>query len=204
MRTAHRARLLTSTLAMALMLVGASGCGGGAPAVAPSSTLPTGKDDLALTAGRYRSPTGFEPAVVVTVGDGWTSVHRGDDGFDLGRSTTDDGLLIAVAFLVPSEATAADTLDAVRAAATSTATQVTVTIGGAEANGLDVDGGSGQLIASAAAGIALDAAPDGRVRVLALDVDEGPLAVAILVPDLSRWDEVWPDVEAILETAEFG
>ncbi len=58
---------------------------------------------------------------------------------------------------------------------TGSSTPVAADIGGLSADGLDVDGGTGQLVSGAAGGIALDAAPDGGVRVLAADVNGSPL-----------------------------
>ena len=63
-------------------------------------------------------------------------------------------------------------------------------IGPIPAKALDITGGKGELVASADGGIALDAAPGQRVRVLAADVAGAPLVVVVLVPDRDRWSEV--------------
>ncbi len=133
MGVGHRPRRSARAVIAAGLVAVVSACGGGGPGTEPPSggdttstqptsgadvaTLPTGKDDLALPAGRYRSPDGFSPAMVVTIDDRWTSVHRGADGFDLGRSVDPGGdLLVAVALLVPPEASAADAIEALRPA----------------------------------------------------------------------------------------
>ena len=71
-------------------------------------------------------------------------------------------------------------------------------LAGADAQGLDVNGGRGQLVVSADDGIALDAAPGQRARVLAAEVGGEPLLVVVLVPDGHRWNELWPRAEGLL------
>ena len=69
---------------------------------ATAQQLELGKTDLALLAGDVASPAGFEPAVTMTVGDGWTSVHRYADAFDLGRPDPEqDRPLVVVAVTSP-------------------------------------------------------------------------------------------------------
>lgn len=161
--------------------------------------LATGKSDLRVEAGRYLSPVGFEPALRLDVPAGWTSVHRGADGFDLGQpDPTRDAPLLAVVVLTPPQATAEAALVAIERRATGSVRQVHGTIGTLAARGLDIVGGRGQLVASAGSGIALDAARGQRVRVLAADVAGAPLMVVVLVPDGARWAKVLPRAEALL------
>jgi hypothetical protein len=160
----------------------------------PSSSLealPIGKADLALDAGVYGSPSGFEPALAITVPVGWTSVHRGSDGFDFGMADPErDAPLVAVVLLRPAEGTAAEAVDAVRAAATGRVRDVSGSIGSIAAEGIVVRGGTGELVSSAGLGIALDAAPGQQVQVLAADVGDVPLVEVVLVPDARRWAEL--------------
>ncbi|MCW2843747.1 MAG: hypothetical protein JWN22_1663 [Nocardioides sp.] len=163
------------------------------------AALPTGKSDLAVQAGSHLSPVGFEPALLLDVPEGWTSVHRGADGFDLGQpDPTRDAPLLAVVVLTPPQASAAAALAAVRKHTTGTVRAVGADIGTIPATGLDITGGTGQLVVSAGQGIALDAAPGQRVRVLAADVGGVPLMVVVLVPDGERWARVLPRAEALL------
>ncbi len=91
--------------------------------------------------------------------------------------------------MTPPEGNAADALAAVEQRATGKVRAVRASIGSIEAKAIDVTGGRGELVASAAGGIALDAAPGQRVRVLAADVDGAPLVVVVLVPDGDGWDD---------------
>ena len=189
-----------------------SGSSGDAATAVPTSTetqraLPLGKDDLPLAPGSYRSPEGFEPGLVVTVPDGqdgWTSVHRGADGFDVGLTGDDGDLMVAVAFLVPNQPTAEAAAGAVLRPATGAGSAVrpaAAQVGPITANGWDVLGGAGPVTSSAAGGIELDATPDGRLRVVAADVDGRPLVVAVLVPDQADWNEAWAAVEPLIAGA---
>jgi hypothetical protein len=154
--------------------------------------LPIGKADLALDAGVYGSPSGFEPALTIDVPDGWTSVHRGSDGFDFGMADPErDAPLVAVVLLRASEATAAEAVEAVRAAATGRVRDVRGSIGSIAAEGIVVHGGTGELVSSAGLGIALDAAPGQQVQVLAADVGGVPLVEVVLVSDARRWEELF-------------
>jgi len=135
----------------------------------------------------------------MTVPSGWTSIHRGVDGFDLSQpDPARDAPLLAVVVMTPAEPGAAAALAAVRSRATGTVTSTTAEFVGRPAAAEDIVGGTGQLIASAAGGIALDAAPGQRVRVLAVDVAGGTLAVVVLVPDGTRWAAVWPRAAELL------
>lgn len=192
-----------------------SGCSSASPGAAPSAAsspaasssapaavaLAVGKSMMPLSAGRYRSPEGFQPALNLTVPDGWTSTHRGSDAFDLGKpDPARDAPLVAVVFFAPPAPTASAALAALRKVAATSGTLTTVTgdIGGVPAQGIDLDGGTGQLIASADNGIALDAAPGQRVRLLAADVAGRPLVVVILVPDGKQWDTVLAQATQLL------
>lgn len=167
-----------------------------ATAAAPSP-LPVGKSDLDLEAGTYTSPEGFEPALEIEVPEGWQSVHRGADAFDFGKpDPTKDAPLVAVVVLRPPEPTAAAAIAAIRERAPS-AMPVDVAIGAASATGLDIVGGKGQVVASADGGIALDAAPGQRMRVLALDAGGTPYVVVVLVPDGDSWPDALPAAEEL-------
>jgi hypothetical protein len=201
-------RVAVAVLAVALV----AGCGGGSggPAADPTPShltpspsprvpeLPLGKSDLALDPGVYGSPAGFSPALEITVPEGWSSVHRGSDGFDFGMPDPErDAPLLAVVLLRPAADTAAAAIEEVRAAATGRVRTVDGMIGSIPAVGLDVRGGTGELVSSAGLGIALDAAPGQRVRVLAADVGGVPLVEVVLVPDARRWGELLPVAVAL-------
>src|SRR5689334_10518914 len=94
------------------LTVSLAGCGGGAdpvgagPSTAQAERLPSGKADLAVS-GRYTSPERFAPEITLEVPQGWNSVHRGADGFDLGRPDPNrDAPLVAVVVLSPAQPTA--------------------------------------------------------------------------------------------------
>ena len=177
------ARGRSSVAAVLLLAGGLTGCGGDAdqPASQPSGAgptaasssapaaepLPVGKSDLRLDAGTYASPPGFEPPLVLDVPAGWTSVHRGSDGFDLGRpDPRRDAPLVAVLLLTPGAASAGEALHDVRSAADGRVRPISGTLAGVPADGLAISGGSGSLVASAYVGIEVDAAPGQEVRVL--------------------------------------
>ena len=201
--------------AVVCLLVGTGGlvgCGGGGsssarpdPQVSSSSADPdppvltNGKVDEQITAGTYRAPAGFEPGLLLEIPAGWTSVHRYPDAFDLGRPDPDrDAPLLAVVFLRPPERSADAALAGVRRRATGQVVPVRGDLAGSQARGLDVIGGGGPLVVSADNGIALDAAPGQRARLLATEVAGQPLVVVVLVPDGRRWDELWPLAESLL------
>src|SRR5262245_39359720 len=106
------------------------------PSTSPSASatpeaprLPTGKDDLDVEASSHLSPEGFTPELQLDLQYsgivGWTSVHRAADAFDLGLPDEKaDAPLVAVAFLVPPQASAAEALAAVRDSATRAGAQV--------------------------------------------------------------------------------
>lgn len=169
------------------------------PADPAASRLPTGKSDLAVDAGTYLSPVGFTPELQLTVPAGWTSVHRGADAFDLGRPDPDrDAPLVAVVVMRPPQASADEAIAAVAEASGQRDRRVEMTVGDLDLAGVDVVGGHGQVVASADGGVALDAAPGQYLEVLAGDTDDGPLLVAVLVPDRDRLDDVSPDVQLLL------
>ena len=178
-----------------------------------STPLPTGKDDLAVQASSHLSPEGFAPELRLDLQFsglvGWTSVHRGADAFDLGLPAPDaDAPLMAVAFMVPAEATGEEALATVRDSATAAGAQVKDVTGpfdelGAEA-GVDIVGGQGQAVASGDGGIALDATPGGRLQVFATDEGGSPLVVAVFAPDAKQWPQVKDDVELLSGALSFG
>lgn len=190
-----------------VLVLALSGCTGGAPQdsgvpASPTVTvdpqvLPAGKAELPLS-GLYFSPRDFVPALRLTVPDGWTSTHRGDDAFDLSRpDPAKDAPEVVVAVLTPPEATAAEALTTLRARL-GDATSATGSVGGLPAEGLDVVDGTGPLLESPAGTLSLDRAAGQRARLLALDIDDTPLLVAVVVPDGSRFDDLLPDVSKLL------
>jgi hypothetical protein len=182
-----------------------------AAADAPEA-LPTGKDDLALEANSHLSPDGFAPELRLDLQFsglvGWTSVHRGADGFDLGLPAPDgDAPLVAFAFLVPPEASADEALAAVRSSATAAGAQVRDVAGpfdeiGATA-GVDIVGGDGQVVASRDGGIALDAVPGGRLQVFASDAGGSPLLVVAFAPDATQWPTAKTDLQQLAGAITF-
>lgn len=202
--------LLAATM---LTLVGCSDEDGGSSATEPETTpaspsasatpesprLPTGKDDLDVEASSHLSPEGFTPELQLDLQFsgivGWTSVHRAADAFDLGLPDEQgDAPLVAVAFLVPPQPTAEEALAAVRDSATQAGAQVRDVTGpfgdlGA-ADGVDVTGGQGEVVASSEGGIALDTVEGGRLRVFATDQGGSPLVIAVFAPDAAKWSKV--------------
>jgi hypothetical protein len=167
--------------------------------------LPTGKSDLAVEAGTYLSPEGFTPELTLDVPAGWTSIHRGADAFDLGKpDPARDAPLVAVVVMRPPQASAADAIAAVEEAAGGAGQQVHETAGDLELDGIDVVGGHGQVVASADGGVALDAAPGQQLRVLAGDTDDGPVVVAVLVPDADQFDGAWREAGVLLDGIGLG
>ena len=166
---------------------------------ASAEVLPLGKSDLSLAPGSYRSPEGFRPGISLVVPQGWSSVHRGSDGFDLGRPDPErDAPEVAVVFLASTQKTAAEALARVTRRPSGWTKPRAARIGGLTATSADLVGGRGQVVASPSGGIALDAAPGQRMRVYAVDVAGAPLLVVVLVPDGGRWRDLLPDVEALL------
>lgn len=206
-------RVRNAVLVVLLLVAGLTSCSddgsdGDRPSSAPSASaepLPSGKSDLALAAGTYRSPAGFRPALEVEVPTGWTSIHRGADAFDLGKpDPARDAPLVAVVVLRPSQETADAALAAVEDALAPTATPVQGTLAGEPARGLEVTGGHGQVLASADGGIALDAAPGQRLRVLAADVGGDPLLVVVLVPDGDHADAAMAAAQDLIDAISPG
>ena len=182
------------------------------PTADTPAPLPTGKGDLSLEATGHLSPDGFAPELRLDLQFsglvGWTSVHRGPDAFDLGLpEPRADAPLFAVAFLVPSEATAAQALDTVRTRAAAAGAQVRDVSGPFDGlgapSGVDVVGGQGQVVASRAGGIALDAVPGGRLQVFATDEGGSPLLVVVLAPDASHWPQVRTDLAQLAGAITF-
>ena len=150
-------------------------------AAAPKvKTLPLGKADLALKPdATYASPDGFTPALRITIpGDGWNSTHRGADAFDIGQPVPGvDAALLVVAFLTPQEASAEEALATIEQRAKDAGAKIEKS-----PSGLKVNGGSGPLVTSRDASIALDAVPDGYATIRADDSD-GTLLTVTWVPD---------------------
>ena len=177
---------------------------------ASAEPLPIGKDDLELDeGGSYLSPEGFVPRLRIDLTSaGWTSVHRGADGFDVGQAAPGrDAPLVAVTFLVPPEDSAEAALAAVRdhaGAAGSTVKELRDPSGPFGATGVDVRGGQGPLVASRDGGIALDAVPGGRLRVWATDVAGAPVLVVVLVPDASLFGATSAAVQQLLDAVSLA
>jgi len=156
---------------------------------AGAERLPIGKDDLELEeGGSYLSPEGFVPELQLDLTQaGWTSVHRGADGFDVGQPDPDqDAPLLVVAFLVPTEATPGEALDAVTQRAKAAGAKVREAsgpLGPFMVNGVDVRGGEGELVTSRDGGITLDMTPEGRLQVWTAQVDDAPILIVAWVPD---------------------
>jgi hypothetical protein len=189
-------RRLVGGVTAACLLAACSGTSTPPEAVPDTSSpdphvLPAGKADLPLTAGTYYSPLDFVPPLAIAVPAGWSSTHRGDDAFDLGKP----GLIVV--FDTPDGETVAPVLKALRAKA-SHPTTVTGTLDGEPATGFDAIGGTGQLLASPSGTMSLDYAPGQRVRVLGTDVDGVPLLAVVLVPDGKQWGALLPAALALL------
>ena len=199
----------------ALVLSACSGSSGTTIAPLPASTshapsaastvtvLPIGKQDLPLAPGSYVSPDGFVPSLGLTVPPGWTSTHRGDDAFDFARKDPATPLgkaapPVAVLLVTPLGNRVAEALQKIHRSATGVVTPVTGTLAGQPATGFDIVGGTGQLLASPSATLALDAAPGQHLRVLGTDVDGVPLLAVVVVPDGSRWKQLLPVAQALL------
>ena len=183
-------------LLVGCLLVAACSGGSSAPEVIPSvspepNVLPAGKSVLPLAAETYYSPLDFVPPLALSVPAGWSSTHRGDDAFDLGRP----GLIVVLD--TPDGETVAPVLAELRAKAVHPVA-VTGTLDGQPATGFDTVGGSGELLQSPSGTIALDYAAGQRVRVLGTDVDGVPLLAVVLVPDGGQWSALLPQAMALL------
>src|SRR4051794_5665037 len=154
--------------------------------------LPIGKADLPLTAGTHYSPLDFVPPLALDVPAGWSSTHRGDDAFDVGK----DGVVIV--FLTPDGETVAPVLQQLRAKAPHP-TSVTGTLAGQPATGFDATGGGGELVTSPSRTVSLDLAPGQRVRALGTDVDGVPLIAVVLVPDGTKAATLLPKALEVLD-----
>jgi hypothetical protein len=171
----------------------------GASAPAEPTVLSAGRSDLALAPGRYLSPDGFVPPLLLTVPAGWTSTHRGDDAFDVSRpDPSKDTPLVVVAFITPQGDGVATAVDGIRRAVKGTVTAVSGTVAGQPARGIDVAGGAGPLVTSPSGTISLDTVPGGHARVLGTDIDGVPLLAVVLVPDGHRWAELSASAQQLL------
>jgi hypothetical protein len=163
--------------------------GSSTPSSAPTvQVLELGKSDLALGAGTVASPAGFEPALTFEVPDGWSSVHRYTDSFDVGvPDPASDGPLVVVTFSLAPEPDARAALAAV--ADRQPNAKVSAGEGsllGAEVDRLDLVGGDGPAYTSRDSNLALDAAPGQTLRFVATDTPDGvgsALVVGVLMAE---------------------
>ncbi len=145
--------------------------------------LELGKSDLALEAGTVASPAGFEPALTFEVPDGWSSVHRYADSFDVGvPDPASDGPLVVVTFSLAPEPDARAALAAVAdRQPTATVTAGEGSLLGTDVDRLDLVGGDGPAYTSRDSNLALDAAPGQTLHLLATDAGGAPLVVGVLM-----------------------
>ena len=150
--------------------------------------LEPGKSDLALEAGTVASPAGFEPALTFEVPDGWSSVHRYADSFDVGvPDPTSDGPLVVVTFSLAPEPHARAALAAV--ADRQPGAKVTAGEGsllGVDVDRLDLVGGDGPAYTSRDSNLTLDAAPGQTLHLLATDTPDASgsaLVVGVLMAE---------------------
>jgi hypothetical protein len=182
-------------LTLVLLATACGGSSGGEGDPRPTSSPPTsapspavqvlelGKSDFALQAGTVASPAGFEPALTFEVPDGWSSVHRYADSFDVGvPDTASDGPLVVVTFSFAPEPDAGAALAAV-ADRQPKARVSTGSLLGADVDRLDLVGGSGPAYTSRDSNLALDAAPGQTLRFLASDADGSALVVGVLLAE---------------------
>lgn len=208
-------RAVTIGLALALVGCGATTEGGSesggtpTPAVSPgTSSLPIGKSVIPLEPGSYLSPSGFRPALRLRVSRSWTSTHRDVDGFDLSRPDPQrDAPAVAVVFLRPpgddADVVVAQLLANVKDVGAAVTTR-RATLDGCPATVMDVRRGSGQLIAGREGGIALDAMPNARLRIMVVRAPGAVLAAVTLVPRGEAWSRWWPSARALLHDVSFA
>jgi hypothetical protein len=145
--------------------------------------LELGKSDLALRAGTVASPAGFEPALTFQVPDGWSSVHRYADSFDVGvPDPASDGPLVVVTFSLAPEPDAQAALAAV-ADRQPKAKVRKASLLGDDVDRLDLVGGSGPAYTSRDSNLALDAAPGQTLHFLAADAGGSALVVGVLLAE---------------------
>jgi hypothetical protein len=197
--------MVGALLCCAVMAPGCAGSSAPGPSSHPltsaapaAEVLPIGKADLELSAGDFRSPDGFKPALRLSLSAPWHSVHRGDDAFDLGRPAPhEDRPDVAIIFLTPRSGDAEQVVrDVARRFGTSTGRGRLVD---QPATTTTVVGGSGQLLRSRGETIGLYAEPGQMVRLLGADVGGSPLVVVVLLPDRARWSSVRSDVQLLLD-----
>jgi hypothetical protein len=192
----HAVRLVPLLLALACTR-GTSVSSPEAPAASP---LPDGKFDLRLHAARWRSPDGFAPVLSFELGEGWQSVHRYPDFFDIGKPEPGhDAPRVAVAFSI-AEKDDADAVvdDVVYAGHRRFGPPQTTTLAGRPATLLDARGGSGPVYSSGNLG--LDLSPKQGLTLYVVQLDARVLVVAIIVPDVARWEGERYAAEAMLRT----
>jgi hypothetical protein len=206
--------VLSRVVAVAVTVVLGVACGGSshAPSNSPSGAstggaatqLAAGKFVLAVDPGEVRSPRGFHPEVTMHLERAWTSTHRGADGFDLGHPDPDrDAPGVAVVLLVPPTHTRSATVTAIVAAAQAagaTVHQGRGAVGETPADAVDIRGGTGEVVASRAQTIALDATRGGHLKVLVADVAGSTVVAVVLVPRARQWAHWWPQARALLTT----
>jgi hypothetical protein len=183
-------------LALALLATACGGSPGGEAATQPSAAvssspssspspsvqvLELGKSDLALAAGTVASPAGFEPALTFEVPNGWSSVHRYADSFDVGvPDPASDGPLVVVTFSLAPEPDARAALAAVADRQPKAKVRAGSLLG-ADVDGLDLVGGDGPAYTSRDSNLALDAAPGQTLQFLADDISGSALVVGVLM-----------------------
>lgn len=188
-------RSVCSFVAAVVVATTMTACGGRSePPAAPATTtrpapgpqaLSLGKTEVPLTVGRVRSPTGFEPAMTIAIGEpGWLSVHRYRDAFDVGQADpASDGPLVVVTVTLSPERGSAAALAAIRRRQPGArTTSGPARLAGQAARRLDVTRGDGPVYTSRDGTVALDAGGAATLRFLAADTDAGTLVVAVLVP----------------------
>src|SRR3954453_16018984 len=171
----------------ATMIVAISACGGSSsstapttqpppstqtpPSASPSMTeLPVGKAPLTVGPGVVISPEGFGPAVSMRGAAECMSTHPPRAAFDLGQPDPDrDAPAVAVVVLRPPAQTSAEAAAGVTSAgrrAGAVVRRSSDRLAGTTTDVIDVVGGSGQIVPSVDHGIALDALPHARLRVV--------------------------------------
>jgi hypothetical protein len=163
-----------------------------------------GKAPLDVGPGVVASPDGFQPALVMRLDGEWTSTHRTSAAFDLGQPDPDrDAPAVAVVVLHPTAETAAAAISDVTAAGSRAGAVVRRSHGrlaGTRTTVIDLVGGSGQVVQSVDDGIALDAEPHARLRVVVGTVHDRVLEVAVLVPRGTQWSHWWPSARRIVDS----
>ena len=177
---------------LATLLLLLTACARGA---APA-TLPLGKEDLPLKAGTYRSPDGFTPRLDLRLdGDGWQSVHRYDDFFDVGHPEPGaDVPRLAIAFSRTDRAP-----DAVLRVFGEHPTDAT--LAGRAARFVEVTGHPDEEVYRNG-DLGLYGAVGQTIRLYATAVGGTTLVVAVIVPDPRNWAAMRDEAHRVLDTLE--